>query len=241
MTRSGVPSARVAIDWPIDSRITLPPPNTASSPGVGPAARSSVTSMNSSVSASRTRSPTVGPYKAAYRARLSSLIQRPRRLGTRTRHDPPSGQWHQADRPRDAGFEAHRRPGRNVEPMPPRRVPVERQRGVRRREVIVRAHLDRAVAGVLHDQVDVRAPGVELDHAVDRHHLARDDGHGIGSWIVTSLVPSGNVASTCTDSIISGTPSITSARVSTERPALIRSATVRPSRAPSSTNDVRIA
>ena len=32
MTRSGVPSARVAPDWPIDSRITLPPPNTASSP-----------------------------------------------------------------------------------------------------------------------------------------------------------------------------------------------------------------
>ena len=32
MTRSGVPSARVAVDWPIDSRMTLPPPNTASSP-----------------------------------------------------------------------------------------------------------------------------------------------------------------------------------------------------------------
>jgi hypothetical protein len=32
MTVSGVPSARVARDCPIDSRITLPPPNTASSP-----------------------------------------------------------------------------------------------------------------------------------------------------------------------------------------------------------------
>ena len=42
MTRSGVPSARVAVDWPIDSRMTLPPPNTASSP---PAQRSSVTSI----------------------------------------------------------------------------------------------------------------------------------------------------------------------------------------------------
>ena len=65
ITRSGVPSARVATDWPIDSRITLPPPNTASSPGDRARCRSSVTSMSRSVSASRTRSPTVGPYSAA--------------------------------------------------------------------------------------------------------------------------------------------------------------------------------
>jgi hypothetical protein len=58
ITRSGVPSARVAPDWPIDSRITLPPPNTTSSP---PAQRSSVTSISRSVSARRMRSPVVGP------------------------------------------------------------------------------------------------------------------------------------------------------------------------------------
>ena len=63
----------------------------------------------------------------------------------------------------------------------------------------------------------------------------------IGPWTVTSLVPSGNVASTWTDSSISGTPSMTSSRASTERPALISSATVRPSRAPSSTKEVMIA
>ena len=34
----------------------------------------------------------------------------------------------------------------------------------------------------------------------------------MGWWTVTSLVPSGNVASTCTSGIISGTPSMTSAR-----------------------------
>ena len=61
MTRSGAPSARVAIDWPIDSRITLPPPNTTSSP---PTQRSSVTSIHRSVSARRMRSPVVGPYRA---------------------------------------------------------------------------------------------------------------------------------------------------------------------------------
>jgi hypothetical protein len=62
ITRSAAPSARVVRAWPIDSRITLPPPNTASSPApAGPMDRSSVTSTNRSVSASRIRSPVVGP------------------------------------------------------------------------------------------------------------------------------------------------------------------------------------
>ncbi len=58
ITRSGVPSARVAELWPIDSRIDLPPPKTASSP---PTQWSFSTSMNRQVSASRMRSPVVGP------------------------------------------------------------------------------------------------------------------------------------------------------------------------------------
>ena len=47
----------------------------------------------------------------------------------------------------------------------------------------------------------------------------------IGWWTVTSLVPSGKVASTCTSWIISATPSMTCARVITCAPADIRSAT----------------
>jgi hypothetical protein len=62
ITVSGVPSARVAVDWPIDSRITLPPPKTASSP---PAHSSRSISMSRLVSASRMRSPAVGPYSDA--------------------------------------------------------------------------------------------------------------------------------------------------------------------------------
>ena len=66
MTVSGAPSARVARPCPIDSRSTLPPPNTASSPASpGPPLRSSVISTNRSVSASRIRSPVVGPNSAA--------------------------------------------------------------------------------------------------------------------------------------------------------------------------------
>jgi len=61
MIVSGAPSARVARDWPIDSRMTLPPPKTTSSPGSGPALRSCSISMSRLVSASRMRSPAVGP------------------------------------------------------------------------------------------------------------------------------------------------------------------------------------
>ena len=66
ITVSGAPSARVARPWPIDSRSTLPPPNTASSPArPGPPLRSSVISTSKSVSASLIRSPVVGPYSWA--------------------------------------------------------------------------------------------------------------------------------------------------------------------------------
>src|SRR3546814_9451072 len=66
--------------------------------------------------------------------------------------------------------------------------------------------------------------------------FAGDHGaHRIGWWTLTSFVPSGKVASTCTSWIISGTPAITWSRVTTCAPASIRSATLRPSRAPSRT------
>ncbi|OGL04116.1 MAG: hypothetical protein A3E31_00390 [Candidatus Rokubacteria bacterium RIFCSPHIGHO2_12_FULL_73_22] len=59
ITVSSTPSARVArADCPMPSRRTLPPPNFASSPGT---VRSRSMRIRSSVSASRTRSPTVGP------------------------------------------------------------------------------------------------------------------------------------------------------------------------------------
>ena len=55
----------------------------------------------------------------------------------------------------------------------------------------------------------------------------------MGWCTVTSLVPSGKVASTWMSAIISATPSITSARDSTVLPSLISAATDLPSRAPS--------
>ena len=51
--------------------------------------------------------------------------------------------------------------------------------------------------------------------------VCHGQGSGIqtmGLWTVTSFVPSGKVASTCTSGIISGTPSMTSLRVSRVAP-----------------------
>src|SRR5205814_7183146 len=59
--------------------------------------------------------------------------------------------------------------------------------------------------------------------------------------MVTSLVPSGNVPSICTSSIISGTPSITSFRPRMPSPASISSETLRPSRMPSRISAVMMA
>ena len=61
MTVSGVPSARVARDWPMDSRIDLAAAEDDLVAGERPALRSSSISMSRLVSASRIRSPAVGP------------------------------------------------------------------------------------------------------------------------------------------------------------------------------------
>src|SRR3954468_2922161 len=148
-------------------------------------------------------------------------------------YGPASGEWDQGDLPGDARLEPHRGAGGHVEPLPARRLTVDLQRVVGLGEVVVRADLHGPVAGVDHRQRRTRASGVQLHRALARHDLPGD--HGIGRCTVTSLVPSGKVASICTESSISGTPSITSSRVSTVRPASMRSATPRPSRAPSMT------
>ena len=87
---------------------------------------------------------------------------------------------------------------------------VELQRLVGLEEVVVRADLDRPVAGVGDFHSDRLAALVELQVAGGDLHFAWD--HGMGLCTVTSLVPSGNVASTWMSGIISGTPSMTSAR-----------------------------
>src|SRR5687768_5401261 len=117
ITRSGVPSARVARDWPIDSRIDLPPPKTASSP---PTQRSSSTSMNRLVSASLIRSPVVGPNEASYSLRSMSTIEPASALSAEPGHDAFAGDRNQLDLLDGARLEPHGPAGQHVEAEPPR-------------------------------------------------------------------------------------------------------------------------
>src|SRR3546814_631767 len=129
-----------------------------------------------------------------------------------------------------------RRARRDIEALAVCRLPVEQQGGVGLREMIVAADLDRPVAAIGDGDCRHRQPIVEDMLVVAGDDFAGDHGaHRIGWWTLASFVPSGKVASTCTSWIISGTPAITWSRVTTCAPASIRSATLRPSRAPSRT------
>ena len=180
MTRSGVPSARVAVDWPIDSRITLPPPNT---PRRRRRSGPRSTSMSRSVSARRMRSPVVGPYSAAVavasieligdsvRAASSGPATSPRRPATM--RSPPSGT--RSTSRVDARLEAHRRAGRDVQPVTrgPRRGRTAapgwpRRSGSASRPGPAGRRCSRRSAS-MH-----RPPGVELDRLVGPEDLARD-------------------------------------------------------------------
>src|SRR5258707_5708828 len=145
MTRSGAPSARVASAWPIDSRITFPPPNTASSP---PAHRSRSTSIVSAVSASLIRSPAVGPYSSAYLDRLRSTIRalfypthrrrlspvKPPPADLEAGDDTAPPERHQRYLALYAWLEPDGGAGRDVQPVAPGGFPVEGERRVGLRE-----------------------------------------------------------------------------------------------------------
>ena len=81
-------------------------------------------------------------------------------------------------------------------------------------EMVVGADLDRAVAGVGDDERHRLAADVEFEFARFGEKILRESSRLTGWWTVTSLVPSGKVASTWMSWIISATPSMTSSRVS---------------------------
>ena len=111
-----------------------------------------------------------------------------------TEDDARSGKRDQLDCSLLPRLESHRGSRGDVETKASRRGTIERQRSVGFREVIMRAHLDRPVAGVCDRQPNGRPAGIELDLTVLREEFTGN--HGIGWCTVTSLVPSGNVAST---------------------------------------------
>src|SRR5262245_41886122 len=88
-----------------------------------------------------------------------------------------AGECHQRDLARLPGLEAHRGAGRDVEPHAARLGAVKLQRRIGLEEMIVRAHLDRPVAGIRHRQGDGLAAGIELDLAV------LDEGFAGNHWL----------------------------------------------------------
>src|SRR3954451_25182501 len=85
-----------------------------------------------------------------------------------------AGERHQRDVARLPRLEPHRGAGRDVEPHAARLSAIELQRRVGLEEMIVRADLDRPVAGVRHRQRHGLAPRVEGDVAVLCEDLAGD-------------------------------------------------------------------
>src|SRR5919106_524989 len=96
-----------------------------------------------------------------------------------------AGDRHELDLARLPGLEAHRRAGRDVEATAARSLALELERGVGLEEMVVRADLNRAVAGIRHLQGDRGAVGIESDLAVadqifaGNHQALRAR---IGSW-----------------------------------------------------------
>ena len=77
--------------------------------------------------------------------------------------DTVAAEGHEPDLARLAGLEAHRRAGGDVEAHAARGRAVEAQRGVGLVEMVVRADLDRPVAGVGDLEAQRAAARVELD------------------------------------------------------------------------------
>ena len=96
------------------------------------------------------------PARAA-RRRRARRVERPHHRAREAVDDALAGERDELDRARLPGLEAHRGAGRDVEPEAARRRAIERERRVGLGEVIVRADLDRPVAGVRDRQRDRRA------------------------------------------------------------------------------------
>lgn len=146
------------------------------------------------------RSPVVGPNRSAYAARESSGIEGTSGLPAQAGHDTGAGERNEFDVDGDPGLEAHGGAGGDVEPLAARRGAVEVQTGIGLGEVVVGADLDGPVGGVENGQPGDLAALVEDDGSVGEQDLRESwlslPRQTIGSWTVTSLVPSGKVAST---------------------------------------------
>src|SRR5262244_3533139 len=90
-----------------------------------------------------------------------------------------AGERNERDLARLPRFKAHRGAGGDIEPHAARFLAVEFQRRIGLEEMIMRADLDRPIAGIGDRQAQRLAAGIELDLAVLDEHLTGD--HGVPS------------------------------------------------------------
>ena len=114
------------------------------------------------------------PYLATAKDEAGASIQIAHDGLAEAEHPAEARERHQADLARLARLEAHGRAGGNVEAAAARLGAVELQGRVGFSEMVVRADLDRPVAGVGDRQRDGGAAGVELDVAGDGDDFAGD-------------------------------------------------------------------
>src|SRR5262249_33200685 len=123
--------------------------------------------------------------------------------------DALAGQGDEADLLDLAGLEAHGGARGQVQAHAVGLLAVADEGAVDLEEVEVRADLHGPIAGVVDRDRDGRASGVQLDVRSVEQVFAGNHGRVqlMGWWTVTSLVPSGKVASTWISWIMSATPS----------------------------------
>src|SRR5258707_5898587 len=127
----------------------------------------------------------------------------------------PAADCHQHNLFFIARLKAYRRTCGNVQAHPVSQGSIKMEGTIDLKEMVMAAHLHGPVAGIADDETHSFPPCVECDRPGSLIQQVFTWVHGvllqrIGSCIVTNLVPSGKVASTCTSWIISGIPSIRS-------------------------------
>src|SRR5205809_7146995 len=139
------------------------------------------------------------PYRACVRSRSRQLsVHKTVDAVDRAR----SPQRNEIDFLRISRFEPYCSAGWNVQPHTIGRAPIEIQSAVHLEEMAMRTHLNGPIAAIRHSDARRGSAVVSLQRFAPEEVFARDHLRSaqvfkrIGSWTVTSFVPSGNVPST---------------------------------------------
>src|SRR3954447_2223698 len=121
-------------------------------------------------------------------------------VGTETVDRALAGEGDQCHIARLSRLEARGGPGRDVEPHSARLLAIKRERRIGLEEMIVRAYLDRAVAGVGYAERCGLSASVERDLAVLDEHFAGDHADALSTEAPTAVRARETASSNCCSS-----------------------------------------